>query len=238
MFGKFLPRAFMTLPPCLVGLIAVVMVQLVHGESDQKEKEPQLRFICVSSLNEGQEIVVASRDEEGSWQEYANFKARPSFITGWLPADTGELHLAVRDSGDLLSIGRFTYPSATKRALAVLISDPSKMTYNVDVFDPGKLKFIKGSTLLINYSSLPGAIVLGEFKGRVKPGERMTIKPKPEANGMYRMMAAYYDTRKELIPCYDRYVSTNKEARDIIFLLPDPTLGLKVFSLSEFGPFD
>ena len=55
---------------------------------------------------------------------------------------------------------------------------------------------------------------------------------------MYRMLAAYSGENKELIPCYDRYIPINKDARDILFLLPDPTLGLKVFSLSEFGPFD
>lgn len=95
-----------------------------------------------------------------------------------------------------------------------------------------------GAVARANASPLPGAVVLGSLKTRIKPGERMTIKPEPDANGMYRMMVAYADETKELIPCYDRYVSSNHEARDILLLLPDATLGLKVFSQSEFGPFD
>ena len=66
----------------------------------------------------------------------------------------------------------------------------------------------------------------------------MIVKPEPEANDMYRMMAAYANDRKEFVPCFDRYVASNPESRDIIFLLPNQTTGLKFFSLSEFGPFD
>jgi hypothetical protein len=40
---------------------------------------------------------------------------------------------------------------------------------------------------------------------------------------------------KELIPCYDRYISANFNARDFLLLFPDATTGLKVYSHSEFG---
>jgi hypothetical protein len=220
------------------GLLLPALGQEPNGNPKEQEAKPQLRFICVSSLSEDQEVILASQDEKGAWQEYGSLKLRSSLITEWLPAHTGELHLALRVSDRLKSIGRFTYPEGTKRALAVLLADPAKSTYSVDVIDPAKLKFIKGSALLVNYSSLNGAVVLGSLKTRIKPGARMIVKPIPEANGMYRMMVAYAPTDKELVPCYDRYVSDNPDARDIIFLLPDQTLGLKVFSLSEFGPFD
>jgi hypothetical protein len=138
----------------------------------------------------------------------------------------------------LKSIGQFTYPAETRRLLAVLLPDPAKKVYKVDVVDPGKLNFSKGSALLVNYSRLPGAVILGSLKTTIKPGGRKVVKPVPEENGMYRMLVAYSGGDKNLVPCYDRYVSSNPEARDTIFLLPDPVMGLKVFSLSEFGPFE
>lgn len=221
----------------LFGLLLPAMGQ-EPANPKEKEAKPQLRIVCVTGLSEDQEVILASRDEQGNWQEYGTIKLRSSLITDWLPAHTGELHLALREAEQLKSIGHFTYPQGAKRALAVLFADSAKNTYRADVIDPGKLKFTKGSALLVNYSSLNGAVVLGSLKTRVKPGERLVVKPIPEANGMYRMMVAYASTEKELVPCYDRYVSTNPDSRDIIFLLPDQTLGLKVFSLSEFGPFE
>lgn len=222
----------------LLGSLSFAASETNPTPSDHKETKPQLRFVCVSSQTEDQEVVLASRDENGGWQEHGAIKLRSSLISEWLPARAGELHLALRSGGELQSICRFTYPEGARRALVVLLNDPLKKTYTADVIDPGKLKFIKGATLLVNYSALPGAVVLGSFKTRINPGERMIIKPEPDTNGMYRMMVAYADETKELVPCYDRYVSSNNEARDILLLLPDATLGLKVFSLSEFGPFD
>lgn len=217
---------------------AIGQDSVADANPKEQARKPQLRFVCVSSLSEDQEVILASQDEKGAWQEYGSLKLRSSLITEWLPAHTGELHLALRVTDGLKSIGRFTYPEGAQRALAVLLPDPVKKTYRADVIDPAKLKFIKGSALLINYSPLPGAVILGSLKTRVKPGERLIVKPEPEANGMYRMMVAYAEEKEKLVPCYDRYVSSNQDARDIIFLLPDPTLGLKVFSLSEFGPFE
>jgi len=214
------------------------MGQESDANPKEREAKPQLRIVCVTSLSEDQEVILASRDEKGAWQEYGTVKLRSSLITDWLPAHTGELHLAVRAGGELQSICRFIYPDGSKRALAVLLPAPLKKTYRADVIDTAKLKFVKGSALVLNYSPLNGLVMLGTTKTQVKPGERSIVKPKPEANGMYRMLVAYADEQKQLVPCYDRYVASNDDARDLIFLLPYPTLGLKIFSLSEYGPFE
>ncbi|MCP5532123.1 MAG: hypothetical protein H7A48_03015 [Akkermansiaceae bacterium] len=223
---------FATLLP---GSLALSAKEPKSGKPDGK---PLLRIVCVTSLEDGQEIVIASRDEDENWHEHGTTKLRSSFISEWLPARGGDLHIAIRMDGGLRSICRFTYPSTTRRALAILLPDSSTRTYRADVIDPAELKFTKGLTLLVNYSPRPGAVALGNFRTKLKPGERKIVKARPEANGMYRMMAAYANGEKELVPCYDRYVSSNLETRDIVFLLPDSTLGLKVFSLSEFGPFE
>ena len=238
MFHHLLARPLVKISAILLGSLTLAVAQADQAPPGKKESKPQLRIICVASLSEDQETILASRDDEGNWREHRTFKLRSSFITDWMPADSGELHLALRNAGELKSICRFTCPAATKRILVVLLPNTLKKTYSADVIDPGKLNFIKGSTLVVNYSALPGAVVLGAARTSIKSGERLILKPKPDANGMYRMMAAYSDSNKELVPCYDRYVSSNEEARDIILLLPDPTLGLKVFSLSEFGPFN
>ncbi len=39
------------------------------------------------------------------------------------------------------------------------------------------------------------------------------------------------------VPCYDRYVSSNPNARNMLFLQPDKTLGVRVSSLPLFGEF-
>ena len=51
-------------------------------------------------------------------------------------------------------------------------------------------------------------------------------------------MVAHQDAEGKAIPCFDRYLPGNPDARDLLFLLPDPTYGLKVFNLPMFGEFD
>src|SRR6478672_3250214 len=221
-------------PARLLGVLLVGILPIVHAQPESKESTPQLRIICVSSLVENQDVVLASRDDKGAWQEHANVKLRSSFISDWLPAHTGELHLALRGEGELQSICKFVYPDDAKRVMLVLLPDPVKKTYMGDVINPAKLKFAKGSTLLVNYSPMNASIMLGSVKTSVKPGERVIVKPVPDKNGMFRMLVAYTNENKQLVPCYDRYISNNEESRDLLLLLPDPTLGLRVYSLPEF----
>lgn len=210
-----------------------------HGQAAAKvEGGPKLRIVCVSSLSEDHEVVLASKDEKGAWQEYGSVKLRSPFITEWLPAKSGELHLAQRGSKELISICRFTYPADTRRVLLALLPQKEKNNYLADVLNPDKLKLAQGSTLLVNYSSTPASVMLGTRRTNMKPGERAVVKPVPESNGMFRMLVGFADKSDELVVCYDRYVPHSEESRDMLMLFPDPVLGLRVFSLAEFGPYE
>jgi hypothetical protein len=232
-------RLYGKLACLLPGVLAIAMPSPARGQAaEKKDSAPQLRIICVASLSEDQEVILASRDEKGVWQEYRTLKLRSPFITDWIPAKTGELHLALRGSKELVSICRFTYPNDAQRALLVLLADSAKQGYLSDVINPAKMKFAKGSTLLVNYSATSGTVMLGSRRASFKPGEHLIVKPEPEANGMFRMLVAYTGKANELVPCHDRYVPYSDKSRDLLLLFPDPVLRLRTFSLPEFGPFD
>lgn len=205
---------------------------------EEAKKQPRLRLICVSTLEAEQELRLASRNDKGEWTEHGKTGVRASFVSDWLPAKSGELHLTIPGTEGPQSIGRFTYPEGTRRALVVLIADPAKKAYRAVVYDPEKLDFAKGSVLVINYSARPGMVVFGSKKVTVESGGRSVVKPVQEQNGMYRMLVAYEDENKKPVACYDRYVQGNPDSRDLLFLIPDAALGLKAFSLPIFGSFD
>ena len=237
MFHSLPSRPFLKLAVLFFGLLLPALGQEPAATPNEQEAKPQLRFICVSSLADEQEVVLASKDDKGEWLELGKVKLRSSFITDWLPAKSGELHLALREEGTLKSIGKFNL-GAARRALVVLIANPPNKSYMASVIDPAKLAFAKGSVLVINFSSLPSLVLLGSKKLAVNPGQREVAQPALESNGMYRMMVAYPDANKKPVPCYDRYIAGNPDSRDLMFLLPDPTLDLKVFSLPMFGEME
>lgn len=222
----------------LVGFVSPAFGQAADTKSEEKKKQPHIRFICVSTIVENQEVILASRDDEENWLEHGTVSLRSAFITDWIPARPGELHLTLREGGTLKSISRFTYPAATRRAIAVLIADPQKKIYAVNIFDPEKMGLAKGSVLVANFSPQPGVVVLGSKNVTVQPGQRTVAKPTVEENGMYRMMVAHLDAEKKPVPCYDRYISANPDARGMLFLFPDAQAGLKVFNLPMFGELD
>ena len=115
MFHHLLARPLVKISAILLGSLTLAVAQADQAPPGKKESKPQLRIICVASLSEDQETILASRDDEGNWQEHGAFELRSSFITDWMPADSGELHLALRNAGELKSICRFTCPAATKR---------------------------------------------------------------------------------------------------------------------------
>lgn len=208
------------------------------GADDKDKNKPKVRIICVASHSEDQQVVLATRNEDGDWNELAEMKLKSPLISDWQPARAGRLHIALREAEGLREIGAFNYPTGAKRAVVVIFPDGENARYRTEVFDPVKLSFVKGTTLVINYSRLQGAVALGSLKATLKPGESKVLRAQPEANGMFRLLAAYETAEKQTVVCYDRYIPASKESRDILFLLPDPTLGLRVFSLSEFGPFE
>jgi hypothetical protein len=222
----------------LCGFLIAIHVA-AHGQSaDRNETGPKLRIVCVSSLSEDHEVIMSSKDEKGAWLEHGTVKLRSPLITEWFPAKSGEMHLAQRGADGLVSICRFTYPADTRRALLVLLPQKEGKSYLADVINPDKLKLAQGSTLLVNYSSTPASVMLGTRRANVKPGERAVVKPEPESNGMFRMLVGFTDKSDKLAVCYDRYVPHSTDSRDMLMLFPDPILGLRVFSLAEFGPYE
>lgn len=239
--NMFRQNPFSTLA-CLAALLAALLLpahaQPRDTKAEEKKKQQQVRFICVSALTENQELHVATRDEEGTWEELGTLEVKSAFITGWVPAKPGQLHLAVREGEELKSVAQFNYPSTSRRAMVVLLPDQEKKKYNALVVDPEKIGLAKGSVLVVNFSQQKGFLLLGTSKVTVLPGQRVVAKPALEANGMYRMMVAYEDEAGQAVACYDRYLPGNPDSRDMLFLFPDETIGLEVFSLPIFGELD
>ena len=230
-------RTFLRLA-LLGALILSASAQPAATTTEEKKNQAKLRLICVSSLEPEHEVKIASRNDQGEWLEIGKTGIRSSFVSDWLPAKPGELHLTTPGANGPQSICTFTYPETTRRALVVMIADPTKKTYQAVVYDPEKLDFAKGSVLIVNFSQRPGMVVLGTKKIAVTSGNQSVVKPIPDNNGMYRLMVAYEDANKKPVPCYDRYVQSNPDSRDLLFLIPDASLGLKAFSLPIFGTFD
>jgi hypothetical protein len=190
-------RTFLKLAILSFGLLLPAPGQQPAADPKKEEGRMRVRFICVSSLENEQELVLASHNDKGEWQELGKVKLRPSFIMDWVPAGAGELHLAIREAEGLKSVCQFKYPTAAPRALVVLIADTQNKVYRASVMNPAELQFTKGSVLLINFSSLPGMVLLGSKKVTVNSGQRVVAKPALETNGMYRMMVAYLDPDKK-----------------------------------------
>jgi hypothetical protein len=218
-------------------LLSPVMGQSRDAGAKGKKSKPQLRFVCLSSLEPEQEVVLASRDAEGKWQEHGTVQLRTPLITDWLPAATGELHVALREDKTLRSIGQFQYPAGASHTLVVLNANAEKNAYEATAIDPEKAGFVKGSVLIFNLSPHVGSVMLGTKEEKVEVGQQLVINPTVEENGMYRMMVSSPDASGKAVPCYDRFVSRNPNSRSMLFLLPDKTLALKVLSLPLFGDF-
>ena len=214
------------------------MAQEPAVKSDEKKNKPQVRLICVSAIAEDQEVILASRDETGQWKELGKTQIRSSFVTDWIPAQAGELHVAVKDKETMRSLGKFTFPADCRRAIAVLLPAADKASYSAFAVDPEKLAFTKGSVLAVNFSKQTGYLLLGTTKVTVSSGQQVVARPTPEKNGMYRFMVAYQDQENRPVACYDRYLPINTDSRDLLFLFPDPVQGLKVMNLPMFGELD
>jgi hypothetical protein len=219
-------------------LLSPVMGQSRDADAKGKKNKPQLSFVCLSSLEPEQEVVLASRDAEGKWLEHGTIALRTSLITDWLPAATGDLHIALREAQTLRSIGQFQYPADARRALVVLNTNADKNAYEAMAIDPQKTGFVKGSVLILNLSTHSGSVMLGPKEEKVEAGQQLVINPTVEKNEMYRTMVSSLDASGKVVPCYDRYVSRNPHSRSMLFLLPDKTLGLKVITLPLFGDFE
>lgn len=198
----------------------------------------RLRFICVSSLPGGEETVLASRDENGDWQEFGKVDLRPSGITDWLTAEAGEMHLAVRKDGALESVCSFQFPAGSKRALVALVADTETKSYKAHGINPDKITFEKGSVLVVNFSGKNALVGLGSNEAKIEAGQQAVLKPGMEEDTTYRQMVSYKDDDEKDVLCHDRHVPSNPDSREMLFLMDDKTLVMKVASLPIFGSLD
>lgn len=225
---------FRAIPWLAVFFVAFVSSAMGKSPAAGKNK-PMIRIVCVSGLAENQEVIVATRDAKEKWQELGTVELRASMISDWLRAKAGELHLAVREEGALKSICQFTFPADARRSLVLLIADQEKKTYDAHFVDPEKAKFVKGTFLVSNLTTQTASVSFGQDEKKIEPGEHLVVKPTLEGNGMFRMQVSHPGKNGEPEACYDRYTSGDEDSRELIFLLPDKEVGLRVLSLPLFS---
>lgn len=206
------------------------------------EKKPEgvtIRILCVQSLSAAEEeSILATKTADGNWIEHGTVTLRSPFITPWLQIPRGTIHLIKKDHDKIVSFGSFLIPPTSERFVVMLLPDTAKNVYRTHVIDPGKLEFQKGKALIINYGNVPAMVKMGKLTVTVNPGQQIAQRIETNEDGMYRLLVAHLDTEKKIIPCYDRFVSSNPKTRKFILLFSDPKTGLRAMTLSEFGPFE
>jgi hypothetical protein len=218
---------------------AAVFLSSIHpAPAKPRDGNPVLKLVCVTSLSENQDVVLASRDGDGDWKELSKLQLRNSLISQWLPAEKGELHIALSEDGKLKSIGQFTLPEGARRSLVLLRADKETNTYVIRAVDPLKEAFAKGTMLVFNFSGMTGSVTLGSDEQKVEAESHRVLKPVPDENGTYRMLVSILSETGDSKLAYDRQVPANPDSREMVFLLPDKTLGMKVMSLPVFGEFE
>jgi hypothetical protein len=223
-----------------IGFAAALSAALIAPASgaDRKADKPQLRIVCVSTLEENQKVVLASRDDAGKFKKLGEIELRPMLVTDWLPAQSGELHLAVAEKGEVKSLGHFTWPAGTARAFVAVSADPEKKSYTTAIIDPKEQKFDKGMVSLCNFSPKTVSIALGDKEVKVEGGQQSVAKPAADEQGMYRLTVSILEGEEEPKMYYDRQVSGNPASRDLLFVLPDESGGIQVLSLPVFGDLE
>jgi hypothetical protein len=217
---------------------AAFLLAIHSGHTQAKATEPSVMLVCVSSLEDSHDTVLASRGDDGAWKEHAGQILRSSLVSAWLPAQAGELYIAVRQEGTLRSVGHFTLPEGAHRSLVVLIADKESKTYLIRTVDPVKEEFSKGTTLVFNFSAHTGLLSLGADEHKVEPNSQRVLKPVPDESGTYRMMASFIDVAGDSVLAFDRQVPDAPDARKMIFLIPDEAQAIRVTSLPLFGDLD
>ncbi|MFK7851827.1 MAG: hypothetical protein AB8D78_12700 [Akkermansiaceae bacterium] len=210
----------------------------VNTSTKDKDSGTLIRILCVRSLIENDQIILATKTEDGDWREHEELTLRSPFITDWTKVPKGTVHLTRKAGEQLTSVGSFNTAQNLKRAILVLRPDQKENMYRATKIDPKKLDFANGKALVINYSKTPAIVKLGGKQFSVKPGQKIVERMQTEDDRMFRMLVGYRDESQKIIPCYDRYVSGNPKTRKFLLLFPDPSSRIRVFSLSEFGPFE
>jgi hypothetical protein len=218
--------------------VLIAFVSPLAGMRANAQGEAKLRLICVSSLPGENEIVLASPAENGGLREIGAVELRPSKITGWMSAKAGDMHLASRHDGVLKSTCAVQIPEESRRALVVLVADLETKSYKAHVIDPDKLEFVKGSLLIANFSEKTAVVELGSNKQKIEAGQQAVLKPGHEEDVTYRQMVSYLDENGKEVLCHDRHVPGNADSREMLFILTDKNLGLKIATLPIFGSLD
>jgi hypothetical protein len=206
----------------------------------KKEEGARVRIVCVQSLsgNKSEEVTLAKQTEDGSWIEFGDLELRSPFITDWVRVSAGLNHVVRKEGGELSSLGSFNVTANMKSAVLIMIPNVQKNNYRLQVIDPAKLEFRKGKALVVNYSTLSAMVNMGKETKTLAPGQQLIETMAADKEGMHRMLIAHLDKDKKIVPCYDRYVSSNPNTRKFILLFPDPDTGLRAMTLTEFGPFE
>jgi hypothetical protein len=206
----------------------------------KKEEGAKVRIVCVQNLSgkEDEMITLAKKTEDGKWIEFGDLELRSPFITDWVRVSAGLNHIVRKEGGEFVSLASFSISAKMKSAVLIMLPDVQKKTYRLQVIDPAKLEFRKGKALVVNYSNLPAMVNMGKETTTLAPGQQFVENISPDKDGMHRMLIAHLDKDKKIVPCYDRFVSSNPNTRKFILLFPDPETGLRAMTFSEFGPFE
>jgi hypothetical protein len=219
--------------------MSLVIISTTAGLAQSAESaKRKVRFIGASNLVKLQQVVLASRDSEGIWHELGDVNLKNSQISDWVPAQTGELHLAVKKDGAHESLCRFSYAEDSGPGLVVLLEKPDEKTCEAHFVDPKKTKFEKGTLLIFNLGIRAGIVSYGSAEDKVEAGKQMVIKPVPDSEGMIHMRVSQVDDKGNPKPCFDRYLSDSPNSHRIMFLLADATVGIRVVLSSIHGKLD
>ncbi len=225
----------------LLLFILATTISNAQGETGAKRKETgtMVRMLCVQSLTgDDKEVILATKTKDGKWKEHGKVTLRSPFISQWIQIPKGTTHLLRKQGKGMISLGSFKSGKKLHRAILVLMPDTTKKTYRINVINPEQLKFQKGKALILNYSKIIAVVKLGGKQKVVKPGQMRVVNIVANKDNMYRLLVSYVNKDKKVVACYDRFVSSNPKTRKFLLLFPDTHAGLRVFSLSEFGPFE
>lgn len=224
--------------PWLAALFAVFLCPALAKSPTQGKVKHQIRIICASSMNENQEVILATTKDGKNFHTLAKLTLKASAITEWLPVTTGELHLAVNDGTALKSICSFTHPEASTKGLVFLVADTEAKDYTAYFVDPKEANFVKGNFLVFNFSNKPASVFLGSNEEKIAAEQHLVVKPTREGNGMFRLQVTRLNKEDKIEVCYDRYIASNQDSREMLFLLPDKVSGLNVSSISLFADLE
>ncbi len=75
-------------PWCIALFAFFFSVSLLNAQDgttrEREESGTMIRLLCVRSLIENEEIILASKTEDGEWMEHEELKLRSPFINDWI----------------------------------------------------------------------------------------------------------------------------------------------------------